>query len=88
VVRASCCQCQRHHSPGFDPSILRHSGISGEADEAVLDYVREHKKKKRKKSTFFKIVSIMFKLRKKNIDISYLLRFESQRTDAAVKTSI
>jgi hypothetical protein len=27
VVRASDCQCQRRNSPGFDPSILRHSGI-------------------------------------------------------------
>ena len=27
VVRASDCQCQSRNSPGFDPSILRHSGI-------------------------------------------------------------
>ncbi len=31
------------HCPGFDPSILRHSGIWGAADEAVLNIV--HKKK-------------------------------------------
>ncbi len=39
VVRASGCQCQSHNSPGFDPSVLRHSGIWGAADEAVLNNV-------------------------------------------------
>jgi hypothetical protein len=40
VVRASSCQCQsRNSSPGFDPSILRHSGIWGAADAAVLNNV-------------------------------------------------
>ncbi len=29
VIRASNCQCQSHNSPGFNPSILRHSGIEG-----------------------------------------------------------
>ena len=33
------CQRQSHNSPGFDPSILRHSGILGAADEAVLTNV-------------------------------------------------
>ncbi len=42
AVRASGCQCQSHNSPGFDASILRHSGIWGAADEAVLKNV--HKK--------------------------------------------
>ncbi len=27
VVRASDCQCRSRNSQGFDPSILRHSGI-------------------------------------------------------------
>jgi hypothetical protein len=27
AVRASDCQCRSRNSPGFDPSILRHSGI-------------------------------------------------------------
>jgi hypothetical protein len=27
VVRASDCQCTSCNGPGFDPSILRHSGI-------------------------------------------------------------
>jgi hypothetical protein len=31
------------NSPGFDPSILQHSGIWGAADEAVLNIV--HRKK-------------------------------------------
>ncbi len=39
VVRASGCQCQSRNSPGFDPSILRHSGIWGAADDAVLNTV-------------------------------------------------
>ncbi len=43
VVRASDCQCK---SPGFDPSILRHSGIWGAADEAVLNKVHRKKIKK------------------------------------------
>ncbi len=27
VVRASDCECQSRNSPGFDSSIIRHSGI-------------------------------------------------------------
>jgi hypothetical protein len=42
VMTEPDCQCQSHNSPGFDPSILRHSGILGAADEAVLNNV--HKK--------------------------------------------
>jgi hypothetical protein len=29
----------KSHCPGFDPTILRHNGISGAADEAVLNKV-------------------------------------------------
>ncbi len=47
VVRASGCQCQCRNIPGFDPSILRHSGIGGAVEEAVLHNV--HKKKKSNK---------------------------------------
>jgi hypothetical protein len=47
VVRASDCQFQSRNSPWFLPSILRHSGICGAADEAVLN--NAHKKKKSKK---------------------------------------
>jgi hypothetical protein len=39
VARASDSQCRSRNGPGFDPSILRHSGISGAADEAVLNKV-------------------------------------------------
>ncbi len=49
VVRASDCQCTSCNGPGFDPSIRRHSGIWGAADEAVLNIVRKKKKKKKKK---------------------------------------
>jgi hypothetical protein len=40
VVRASDSQCRSRNCPGFDPSILRHSGIWGATDEAVLNIVR------------------------------------------------
>ncbi len=45
VVRASDCQCTSCNGPGFDPSIRRHSGIWGAADEAVLNIVRTKRKK-------------------------------------------
>ncbi len=37
VVRASDRQCTSCNGPGFDPSIRRHSGIWGAADESVLN---------------------------------------------------
>ncbi len=43
VVRVSDCQCTGCNGPGFDPSIRRHSGIWGAADEAVLNIVRTKK---------------------------------------------
>ncbi len=43
VVRASDCQFRSRNSPGFDPSILRHSGIWGAADEAVFNTVHREK---------------------------------------------
>ncbi len=43
-LRASGCQCQSRHSPGFDPSVPRLSGIWWAADKAVLN--NEHRKKK------------------------------------------
>jgi hypothetical protein len=46
LVRASDCQCRSRNSPWFDPSILRHSGICGAADEAVFNIV--HRKKNQK----------------------------------------
>jgi hypothetical protein len=38
------------NGPGFDPSILKHSGIWGAADEAVLNIVRKKIKKYKKKN--------------------------------------
>ncbi len=38
-LRASACQCQSRNSSGFDPNILRHSGIWGAVDEALLKTV-------------------------------------------------
>ncbi len=40
VVRSSYCQCRCRSSLLFDPSILRHNGIWGAADEAVLNKVQ------------------------------------------------
>ncbi len=39
VVRASDCQCQSRHSPGFAISILRHSGNLRAADYRMLNNV-------------------------------------------------
>ncbi len=44
VVTESGCQCQSRNRPGFIPSILRHSGIWGWADEAVLINVPKKRK--------------------------------------------
>ncbi len=44
-VRASDCQCQSRNSPGFDPSIIRHSGFWGAADEASMNNVHSPGKK-------------------------------------------
>ncbi len=41
MIRVSYCQCTSCNGPGFDPSIRRHSGIWGAADEAVLYKVRK-----------------------------------------------
>ncbi len=41
----------RCNGPGFDPSIRRHSGIWGAADEAVLNIVRKKKLKKSPKTS-------------------------------------
>ncbi len=42
VVRASDSQWRSRNCPGFNPSILRHSGIWGAADEAVLIYIKKN----------------------------------------------
>ncbi len=39
VVGASNSQCRSRNCPGFDPSMLRHSGIWGVADE-VVSYIK------------------------------------------------
>ncbi len=46
MVGASDRQFKSHNSPGFDPSILRHSGIWGAADEAVQNKIHQKIKKK------------------------------------------
>ncbi len=54
VVRVSDCQCTSCNGPGFDPSIRRHSGIWGAADEAVLNIVRKKREKIPPKNIFKK----------------------------------
>ncbi len=39
VARVSDSQCRSRNCPGFDPSVLRHRGIWGAADKAVLNKV-------------------------------------------------
>jgi hypothetical protein len=41
VFRPSLCQCQSRSIPGFNPNILRQSGIWGAANEAVFNKVLE-----------------------------------------------
>ena len=67
VARASDSQCLSNKCPGFDPSILRHSGIRGAADEAVLNTVhtRQNKKKTFKKwfpPPWLKVIFSIFSL--------------------------
>jgi hypothetical protein len=45
LVRASDCQCRSRNSPGFDPSILRHSRSGGATNETVLNKVPYIRKK-------------------------------------------
>ncbi len=56
VVRASDSQWCSRNCPGFDPSILRHSGIWGALDEAVLNIVHKKRKKWKKYQIFFAVV--------------------------------
>ncbi len=50
MVKSSDCQCQSRFSSGFDPSILRHSGLGEGGRCSSVDNL--HKKKKRKKELF------------------------------------
>ncbi len=61
VVRASDSQFRSRQCTGFDLSILRHSGIWGAADEAVLNIV--HKKKKIKPGTGMFLTSLWIRIR-------------------------
>ncbi len=45
VVRASDSQCRSRNCPGFDPSVLWHSGVWGAAHETVLNTVHKNIKK-------------------------------------------
>jgi hypothetical protein len=51
VVRASNSQCRSRNCLGFDPSILRHNGICGAADEGSFEY-RTQKEKNKKNIPF------------------------------------
>jgi hypothetical protein len=58
-VRASDCQCTSCNGPGFDPSIRRHSGIWGAADEAVLNIVLNKREKSPPKKKDFPLSLVM-----------------------------
>ncbi len=58
AVRASDCQCRSRNNPGFDPSILRHSGIWGATDAAELNTVHRGKKSKQNPPVCLSIASI------------------------------
>ncbi len=73
VVRASDCQCTSCKSPEFYPSIRRHSGIWGAADEAVLNIVRKQIKKIPKNSPVKNI--ILLSLQRKIVQIRLILNF-------------
>jgi hypothetical protein len=68
VIRVSDCQCSSCNGPGFDPSIRRHSGIWGAADEAVLNIVEKKEKNPPKK--IFKKKEQTFHKRSTNVPIS------------------
>ncbi len=57
VIRASG---PIRNSPGFYPSILRHSGIWGAADEAVLNSVSKNKKMYRKYLYSVSVIQILY----------------------------
>ncbi len=59
VVRASDCQCTMCNGPGFDPSIRRHSGSWGAADEAVPNIVRT----KKSIGFLFRLIFILWRAR-------------------------
>ncbi len=60
VIRASGYQSPIRNSPGFYPSILRHSGIWGAADEAVLNSVSKKKKMSRKYLYSVSVIQILY----------------------------
>jgi hypothetical protein len=78
VVTASDCQCTGCNGPGFDPSIRRHSGIWGAADEAVLNIVRTKKKKSPKK---------ILKKKKKKKDIGVEEQYIETKLHSSLDTS-
>jgi hypothetical protein len=48
VVRSSDCQCQSRYSPGFNPSILRHSVIGARRGGRCSSVDNLHKKEEKK----------------------------------------
>jgi hypothetical protein len=80
LVRVSDCQIRSRISPGFDPSILRHSGIWRAADEAVLNKV--HLKQTKKSPCLFEYVyrSITVSAYKYMLVLAYLCVYVSAWT--------
>ncbi len=94
VVRASDCQCTSCNGPGFDPSIRRHSGIWGAADEAVLKIVWKKyppknifKKEKgmNSKSRMFLQAFLVTKLHYRREMQGYEWTWQKQNTDKSIE---
>ncbi len=62
VVRTFDCQCKSRNSPGFYPSILRHSRIWGAADKAVLNKVHTETNLKNHPCLYIIVITIIMSL--------------------------
>ncbi len=82
AVRASGCQCTSCNGPGFDPSIRRHSGIWGAADETVLNKVWKKWKKSPQKIKNKKIYR--HEINNKNITHRWLWGFKQFSSQVSV----
>ncbi len=89
VVRASDCQCTSCNGPGFDPSIRRHSGIWGAADEAVLNNVWTKRKNPPKKYLKKKKIIVCINcVQYSQINIGFMNRSSAFRSFTSLKLQI
>ncbi len=79
VVRESDCQCRSRNCLGFDPNILRHSGIWG-VSEAVMNHkVRKIQKIPLKKQCTVRFGSLIVKYYSKQVEVMYLTQLTQAR---------